>query len=370
MFVSVIATVLNEEKSVAGLLDSLLAQTWPPDEVVIVDGGSQDGTLAVLESYRDRLPLRVLVRPGCNISEGRNAAIAAARGDIIASTDSGVRLEPGWLEELVAPLQRNKEHLPASRPLPPSRLEARCREVARRARRAEGEAGGTRNKGEAQVVCGFFVPDPQTVFEAAMGATVLPGMDEIDPARFLPSSRSVAFTRICWEMVGGYPEWLDYCEDLIFDLSLKRAGVPFYWAPGALVHFRPRSNLRSFYRQYYQYARGDGKADLWRKRHAIRYGTYLGGLLALLGGLWYPWLWGLLLLAGLAYLWQPYRRLWIQTAGSSWSDRLSAAFWVPIIRATGDAAKMIGYPVGVRWRLTGGRRKMEGGRWEAGKRGS
>ena len=40
--------------------------------------------------------------------------------------------------------------------------------------------------------------------------------------------------------------------------------------------------LRSYFRQYYRYARGDGKADLWRKRHAIRYVIYLIALPALL----------------------------------------------------------------------------------------
>ena len=54
------------------------------------------------------------------------------------------------------------------------------------------------------------------------------------------------------------------------------AGRAFVWAPSALVaHFRPAHNLRQFFAQYYRYARGDGKADLWRRRHAIRYGTYL-----------------------------------------------------------------------------------------------
>ncbi|MFO7742319.1 MAG: glycosyltransferase, partial [Anaerolineae bacterium] len=55
MRISVIATVLNEGKSLPRLLDSLTAQTRQPDEVVICDGGSTDGTLAVLEA-EDRFP--------------------------------------------------------------------------------------------------------------------------------------------------------------------------------------------------------------------------------------------------------------------------------------------------------------------------
>ena len=73
-----------------------------------------------------------------------------------------------------------------------------------------------------------------------MGATVLPAVDEIRPESFLPSSRSVAFTKAAWQAAGGYPEWLDYCEDLIFDFRLREVSGPFAWAPEAVAHFRPR----------------------------------------------------------------------------------------------------------------------------------
>ena len=70
--VTFISTVLNEGESIRRLMDSLAAQTRPPDEVVIVDGGSRDDTAAILHEYADRLPLRVIVRPGANISMSLN----------------------------------------------------------------------------------------------------------------------------------------------------------------------------------------------------------------------------------------------------------------------------------------------------------
>jgi len=173
MKVSIIITVKNEENSITRLLDSLKAQTRQPDEIVIVDGGSTDRTVEIIRSYYDALPIKLLVKPGANISQGRNEAIRAASGEIIASTDAGVRLVPNWLESLLRPFE-------------------------------EGAA----------VVSGFFLPDVEGAFETAMGATVLPDLSDINPQKFLPSSRSVAFTKEAWEKVGGYPEWLDYCEDL------------------------------------------------------------------------------------------------------------------------------------------------------------
>ena len=123
-------------------------------------------------------------------------------------------------------------------------------------------------------------------------------LEDINPETFLPSSRSVAFSRGAFTCSGGYPEWLDYSEDLLFDFALIDCCGGFAWAPDAVAHFRPRPTLRKFARQYYLYARGDGKADLWRKRHLIRYLTYLVALpiLLALAVLHHPaWL---LLLAG------------------------------------------------------------------------
>ncbi len=185
----------------------------------------------------------------------------------------------------------------------------------------------------------------------ALGATTLPTVEEIRPERFYPSSRSVAFTRQAWALAGGYPEWLDYCEDLLFDFALEDEGCRQAWAPDALVHFRPRSSPRAFWLQYYRYARGDGKADLWRTRHFVRYATYLGLPVGLLLARRRPWLLLPLLLAAGMYVRRPYLRLIPQLASLDRRGRLTALAWVPGIRLLGDLAKMAGYPVGLWWRL-------------------
>ncbi len=353
--ISLIATVLNEGESIHRLLGSLAAQTRLPDEVVIVDGGSHDNTVSLIESYAEKLPLQVLVEPGCNISEGRNRAIAAAQGDIIAVTDAGVELAPDWLEKLVRPLL---------------------------------------DDAVIQVSGGFFEAEATTPFELAMGATVLPLASEINPATFLPSSRSVAFRKPLWAAVGGYPEWLDYCEDLVFDLRLKAyscqfsvlssqlskqeisarqesvdytvsstqhlaPSTVFTFVPNAVVAFRPRGSLRSFFKQYYLYARGDGKADLWRKRQAARYLTYLvaAPLIVWAGAAIHPLLWLLFIPGAIYYLRQPYRRLaqllshYRARHALSLQEYLYILACIPIIRVVGDIAKMLGYPVGIVWRL-------------------
>lgn len=312
MNVSVIVTVKNEGEAIRPLLDSLTQQSQLPAEIVICDGGSTDNTLEILAEYQEWLPLKIIVMPGANISQGRNQAIAAAQGPIIASTDAGVMLSPYWLEDITQPI-------------------------------AEGKTA---------VVSGWFEPDPYTDFEVVMGSTVLPTRRDIDPDTFLPSSRSVAFLKTAWEAVGGYPEWLDYSEDLVFDLALRQKYGEFPLAETAVAYFRPRGSLRSYFWQYYHYARGDGKADLWRKRHAIRYLTYLLGLPFIFSLIWrekwYGWLFLVLGLGG--YCKRPAERLWDNTWGWRPPSRLRAFALIPIIRFVGDVAKMIGYPVGLWWR--------------------
>jgi glycosyltransferase involved in cell wall biosynthesis len=314
--ITLIFTVLNEARSLPAVLDSIAAQTRQPDEVVVCDGGSRDATVQLLKAER-RFPVRVISAPGANISRGRNIAIESAAHGWIAGTDAGTRLHPNWLERLVA-----------------------ARDAAP----------------ERAVVAGFFEPEFEGPFETAMSATVLPARQDIKPETFLPSSRSVAYTKEAWRAVGGYPEWLDYCEDLIFDLALRERFGPYALALDALVKFRPRGSLRSFFKQYYLYARGDGKARLFFKRHMIRYATYLLALPALLtgialGGL-IAALAALALIAGIAlYTRTPFRRLAQLWGALSTGQRVVAALYVPVIRAVGDIAKMLGYPVGVLWRL-------------------
>jgi glycosyltransferase involved in cell wall biosynthesis len=312
MNVSVVVTVLNEATSLPKLLSSLARQTRPPDEVVFCDGGSHDGSLAMLRSF-NLLPVHIIESPGVNISRGRNIAIAAAGGDVIAVTDAGVRLSPNWLQNITEPFA-----------VP-----------------------------ETQVVSGFFLPDPQSTFETAMGATVLPDSHEIDPDRFLPSSRSVAFRRSAWEAVGGYPEWLDYCEDLIFDMRLRDTYGRFVFRPDAQVYFRPRSSLSEFFKQYYLYARGDGKSGLWPMRHTVRYLTYLVAVpaICLAGMRVNPYLWILYGAAVPGMFWRPWRRLTRLWTDLGPMQRLLAACWIPLIRVVGDIAKMVGYPVGLCWRF-------------------
>jgi glycosyltransferase involved in cell wall biosynthesis len=84
--VSVIVPVLDRASLVGDTLESILAQTRHPDEIIVTDDGSTDGTLDVLARYREHIRLVHTTRAGP--SGARNAALKVATGDLIGFLDS------------------------------------------------------------------------------------------------------------------------------------------------------------------------------------------------------------------------------------------------------------------------------------------
>lgn len=216
--VSLITTERNEKNSIAEFIDSALGQSLKPDEIIISDGGSTDGTVEIIKSYiKNGAPIKLVNAPG-NRSIGRNAAVKAARNEHIACTDVGSRLDRNWLKNITLPFVKNPE---------------------------------------AMVVSGGFKQDPKTYFEKISSDLMLSPNENIDIETWLPSSRSIAFTKTAWKKAGGYPEHTNFNEDTPFDLALKKQGYKFEDGLKAIVYWRPRPNIKEFYKQYYFYALGD-----------------------------------------------------------------------------------------------------------------
>jgi glycosyltransferase involved in cell wall biosynthesis len=97
--VSVITPAFNVEPYLAAAVDSVQAQTYTDWEIVIVDDGSSDGTLAVAERYRAADPDRILVVSHENrgLAAARNSALRVARGSVFALLDSDDAWRPTFL---------------------------------------------------------------------------------------------------------------------------------------------------------------------------------------------------------------------------------------------------------------------------------
>lgn len=301
MKVSLVATVKDAAPFVREFLTTLAAQTRQPDEVIVVDGGSTDGTA---EALRSAPGVTVIDAPGANIPTGRNIAIAEATHEVIAVTDGDCVLAADWLERILEPLERG-----------------------------------------ADVSMGLYRPLTSSFFEVCAAAISIKEPEEIRADRYMPSARSVAFRRAAFDTAGGYPEWLSIGEDMLLNLRWRALGVRMELAERAVVYRRPRADLGAYWRQFFRYGEGDALGGMHARRHALRFGVYGGLGLALASGRRAPKV--AALAAGAAYAARPVRRaLRLLRPGP---QRVAALVAVPALMAVTDVAKMAGYATG-RWR--------------------
>ena len=100
--VSFIVPVYNTQEFLPRCLDSLLGQTCPDIEIIVVNDGSPDGSAAIIDEYaRMNSRVRVVEKSNGGLSSARNAGMDVARGDIIDFVDSDDYVEPNLAEFLV-----------------------------------------------------------------------------------------------------------------------------------------------------------------------------------------------------------------------------------------------------------------------------
>lgn len=301
---TLIATVRNEAVGIRDFVDSLLAQRRAPDEIVIVDGASTDGTREILEEYAARGALRVISKP-CNIAEGRNLGISAATGTHLAVTDAGCKVDADWLREIDSAFDH------------PSMPD---------------------------VVAGNFRYECHNDFEeAVVRATFQPHRDGTENARFYPSSRSIAFSKAAWQQAGGYPEWLYAAEDTLFNIRLRQLGHHFVFAREAIVRWRPRETWRALARQRVNFARGNARVGIGESGYLLNLRVHVSLLLSVLAGGIHPvFLFVALLLAAQ----HAQRRLWPQakatTGPGEWGMRIRVMTVMEYVRLVSLYGFMLG----------------------------
>ncbi len=223
---SVVTTILNEEESVLPLLSSLVGQELKPDEVIIVDGGSTDETLQLIEAWEREhvnIRVRVIVKYGVNRSRGRNIGIKAAQNEHLAIIDAGCEADKNWLSAFALKWKKNPE---------------------------------------ADAIAGFYLVSPRSVLEYCFGLMLAVSPKSFNTNTYLPSSRSLAMTKTAWKKAMMYPEYLDTCEDLVFADRLKKR-VKMIVTKKALVYWYMPKDLIAFIGTIRGYAEGDVRALYW-----------------------------------------------------------------------------------------------------------
>lgn len=110
--VSIIVPVYNVQNSVARCLESVLAQTWKEIEVIVLNDGSTDGSLAICEQFRRKDPRITLIdKPNAGLSMTRNDGMKVAKGKYVQFVDSDDLLEPDFTENMVRAAEANSADL-------------------------------------------------------------------------------------------------------------------------------------------------------------------------------------------------------------------------------------------------------------------
>jgi glycosyltransferase involved in cell wall biosynthesis len=267
MKISVVIPVRNEEQSIGTLLEALLSQSLPPAEIVITDGGSTDGTAAIIQNYiSSGAPVRLIRTTRALPGRGRNLAAASASNEWLAFTDAGIEPSRYWLEAL---------------------------------------AGGAQKDPTVDIVYGSYEPKVDTFFKECAAVSYVSPPVEIDGS--LIRSQFIAsalMRRMAWEKVGGFPEHLRSAEDLLFMQKLERANFKVAYAPQAVVQWDLQPNLWRTARRFTIYSRNNLRAGLWRQWQKPVLTRYLVLLLlalpSVIVGKWWIalplGLWGLLML--------------------------------------------------------------------------
>ena len=105
--ISVITVTLNSEKTVAKAIESVLGQTYPSVEYIIIDGGSSDSTVQIAEDYRERFSAKgykfhIVSETDKGMYDALNKGVAMATGDVIGQINSDDWYEPEALETVAS----------------------------------------------------------------------------------------------------------------------------------------------------------------------------------------------------------------------------------------------------------------------------
>lgn len=110
--ISVVTPCYNCEGYLTDTLNSVLRQTVLPDEIVLVDDGSTDGTVALIERLKAEHPdirMQLISQKNCGPGAARNAGILAAKGDWIAFLDSDDIWRERKIEKVLEAVAENQE---------------------------------------------------------------------------------------------------------------------------------------------------------------------------------------------------------------------------------------------------------------------
>lgn len=232
---SLIITTYNEESSIENLLDDLVKQTMLPDEIIFIDGGSSDNTTKIISGFKSLLNINLILSPKLNkkfhtgpIAAARNLGISQSRNCNIIVTDAGCRVDKNFVKFMSKALESNL------------------------------------------LVAGKYEANSGNSFQKKLERFFIPGEEKFLKSSFLPSSRSIAFKKECWETVNGYPENSYTAEDTLFAIRLRENFGDFYKEKNAIVYWDLPKDVDELKSKLINYSIGDRIQGLDKWKYFVK----------------------------------------------------------------------------------------------------
>lgn len=238
--ISVLTTSKNEFSKIDIWFDSFINMDYLPNELVVVDSNSTDGTYIYLDEVikprLKKLNIRFkIISLDCNISKGRNVAVNSSTNQFLAFTDFGVVFKSDWLLQLYNGLQEN------------------------------------------DYVGGAYCYIGDTNAQKTYIRLFNPNISLLKSTYFLPSSRSFAIRKNVIIDAGMYNENYNIGEDTELMLRLFETKYKYSLIENALVYWYPRDTYIKILKQHFIYSYWDGKIgqNLFRPYQFIYLFIYL-----------------------------------------------------------------------------------------------
>ncbi|WP_151084736.1 glycosyltransferase family 2 protein [Nocardioides cynanchi] len=226
--VTVIMPARNEEQAIGDAVDSVLSQTYRNLQFVVIEGGSTDRTLAILEERQaEDARIEIITNALPSIPVSLNLGLASARGRWLVRVDAHSTVPPTYVEDLVTRLR-------------------------------EGTWAGV-----GGVKPGVGVTPAGRAIAAAMGSRFGVGNSKYHYATSVMEVDHLPFGAYPVELlreVGGWNEHLVANEDYELDYRLRQRGGRLLLDPQIVIAWHCRQSVPDLYRQYVRY--GKGKADV------------------------------------------------------------------------------------------------------------
>ncbi len=220
--VSVIVPGFNEAKVIGNCVKSILTSEYPNFEVILVDDGSTDETLAVMQGFRSDRRVRVIGKPNGGKAAALNVGITDARGEILFFVDADGLFTPGTIREMLNGFESKK-------------VGAVC----------GNDSPVNLDRVQTQLAC----------IQTHVGTGfVRRALAEINCLQIV-SGNIGAFRRSVIEKTGPFLEGF-LGEDLELTWRVHKAGFKVNFAPRAVVLAEVPSTLKDLWKQRVRWARG------------------------------------------------------------------------------------------------------------------